>query len=118
MVTWYTADSPEAQARVRAAWADAPVQNAEVLGMLLTVAKDQVIAFAPEPAPVPDGEPVPDPPNRYVLAQLQQAKNLYTAGTVRSGGEFGEGEFSYQPRPLDKTIRTTIRPVDGKPHAL
>lgn len=64
---------------------------------------------------------VPDPPeviDRLVYAQLCQARNLYTAGTVRSGGEYGDDQFSYQPRPLDKTIRSIIRPIDGTPHVL
>ena len=55
---------------------------------------------------------MPDPPGNYVLAQLQQAKNLYTASTVREGGDYGDGTFSYTPRPLDKTIRGIIRPID------
>lgn len=57
------------------------------------------------------------PPN-WVYAQLQQAKNLLLAGSVGRGGEYGEGEFSFEPRPLDKAIKNLIRPVDGKPHAL
>lgn len=118
MVTWYTVADQAAQDRLLAAWRDAPIENLEVCGMLLEVAREQVIAYAPAlPAPV-EGEPAPDYPDRYAYAQLQQAKNLLTAGTVSSGGEFGEGEFSYQPRPLDKTIRGIIRPVDGKPHVL
>lgn len=115
MVTWYSTDDPAAQARLLAAWKDAPLENLEVCGMLLDVAREQVIAYAPAPAPVPSGQPVPDPPARYVYAQLQQAKNLLTAGTVSTGSDLGEGEYSYTPRPLDKVIRGIIRPVDGKP---
>ncbi|MGX1931717.1 hypothetical protein [Microbacterium resistens] len=120
MVTWYSADAtdPATVDRVVAAWGDAPIENLEVLGMILDVAKEQVIAYAPAPAPTPPGEPVPDPPDRYVLAQLQQATNLWNAGRVTSSGDVGEGQWSYQPRPLDKTIRGIIRPVDGKPHVL
>lgn len=57
MSTWYTADTPAAQLRVKGAWADAPVHNAELLGMLLSVAKYQVLEFAPEAAPPPVYEP-------------------------------------------------------------
>ncbi|MGW9159613.1 hypothetical protein [Microbacterium sp. NPDC055665] len=115
MVTWYTADSEEAEARLLAAWRDAPLENEEVCQFILDAAKDQVIAFAPAlPIPV-EGEPVPDPPSRYVYAQLQQAKNLLMAGSVARGGEYSEGEFSYEPRPLDKAIKNLIRPIDGKP---
>lgn len=118
MSTWYTVDDSAAQDRLLAAWRDAPIENTEVCGMLLDVARDQVLAYGPALREPAEGEPVPDPPARFVYAQLQQAKNLWAAGTVSSGGEFGEGEFSYQPRPLDKTIRGIIRPVNGRPHVL
>lgn len=115
MVTWYSTDDEAAQARLLAAWDTAPIEHLEVCGMLLDVAREQVIAYAPAPAPVPSGEPVPDPPARYVYAQLQQARNLWNAGSVSSAGDFGEGQYTYTPRPLDKVIRGIIRPVDGKP---
>jgi len=118
MTTWYTTGTPEADARLLAAWDDAPIENLEVCGMLLEIAREQVLAYAPAmPAPV-EGEPIPDPPARYVYAQLQQARNLWNAGRVSTGGDIGEGQFTFTPRPLDKTIRQIIRPVDGKPHVL
>lgn len=113
MADWYTVDNGgPADDRLLAAWRDAPIENQEVCGFILAAARDQVIAYAPVLA---DGEPVPD---RWVYAQLQQAKNLLMAGSVARGGEYGEGEFSFEPRPLDKAIKNLIRPVDGKPHAL
>jgi hypothetical protein len=127
MPEWYAAteDDPATVDRVTAAgaWPDAPAENLEVLGMLLEVARDQVWAFAPEsidrtdpaapaPAPVPT-----DPPARLVYAQLQQAQNLWNASRVTSAGDTGGGEiFAFTPRPLDKTIRGIIRPVQGVPH--
>lgn len=60
---------------------------------------------------------VPAVPRRYVYAQLQQARNLWLAGRTDQNGDIG-GEYSFTPRPLDKTIRDIIRPVDGKPHVL
>lgn len=117
MTTWYTADE-NGQARLLAAWEEAPIGNAEVCGFILTVARDQVIAWAPEPAPVPQGEPVPDPPDNLVYAQLQQAINLWNAGRVDSSGDVGEGGFVFVPRPLDKTIRDIIRPKSGRLHVL
>lgn len=118
MVTWYSVDDAAQQTRLHKAWDDAPIENLELCAMLLETAKDQVIAYAPAPAPLAEGEPVPDPPARYVLAQLQQARNLLNAGTVSTGGDLGVGQFTFTPRPLDKTIRQIIRPVDGKPHVL
>ncbi len=111
---WYTCPEGDAAAqdRLLAAWRDAPIENLEVCQMILDAAKDQVIAYAPRLDP---DAPLP---SRYVYAQLQQAKNLLVAGTVSRGGENGDGEFTYEPRPLDKAIKNLIRPVDGKPHVL
>lgn len=121
MAEWYTVegDTPaaagEAQARLLAAWRDAPLINLEVCGMILEVAREQVIAFAPAPAPPVEGEPVPGPPTRFVYAQLQQAINLWNAGRVSSAGNLGGDGYSFTPRPLDKTIKSIIRPVQGAP---
>ena len=118
MVAWYSVDTDLEQARLLGAWDDAPIENLETCGMLLEVAREQVIAYAPAPAPLVEGEPVPEPPARYVYAQLMQAKNLFNAGTVTSSGDIGEGGYTYTPRPLDRTVKQIIRPVDGKPHVL
>jgi hypothetical protein len=117
--------------RVQAAWPDAPVENYELLGMLLDVARVQVLTFAEEGAPAEQvalllenlgytaeqitsvlgvlGGTIPEPPARYVLAQLQQAKNLFLAGKGTSGPE----GFEFSPRPLDKDIQRIIRPRSG-----
>ena len=109
--TWFTVDDLD---RLIAAWADAPIENEETLGFILAAARDQVIAYAP--APVSEGWDAPL--DRYVYAQLQQAQNLWNAGRVAPTGDLGDGGFSFTPRPLDKTIRQIIRPVDGKPNVL
>lgn len=116
---WYTAEpegtGPEID-RLAAAWAatggSAPVENVEVLRFILDTARDQVIAYAPA---LVEGAPIPD---RLVYAQLQQAINLWNAGTVSSQGDLGVEQFTFTPRPLDKTIRSIIRPVSGFSHAL
>jgi len=111
-VTWYVVDAedPATVQRIRGAWKSAPIENLEVLEMILDAAKAQVIAYAPE---FPTDNAYPP---RYVLAQLMQARTLWTAGQViDGGGSTGEGDFVYTPRPMDKTIRTLIRPEDGKP---
>lgn len=124
MADWYTVDNGGlADERLLAAWRDAPVENQEVCGFILEAARDQVIAYAPElteTTTIVDGYLTTTVvlPTRYVYAQLQQAKNLLMAGSVARGGEYGDGEFSYEPRPLDKAIKNLIRPVDGKPHVL
>ena len=117
--TWYGAIGQTAQDRLLAAWPDAPIENEETLGFLLSVARDQVLAFAPAIPDAPEtGTIAPQVLDRYVYAQLQQAQNLWNAGRVAPTGDLGDGGFSFTPRPLDKTIRQIIRPVDGKPHAL
>jgi hypothetical protein len=138
MAQWYTTDTPEEQERLLAAWPDAPLTNLEVCGMLLDVAREQVVAYAPAPE---GGEQVPQllaslgytadtiesvlelldiepdvTPTRYVYAQLKQAENLWNAGRVASDGTVGVESFSFTPRPMDKTIKSIIRPPDGKPH--
>lgn len=113
MSTWLTSETPEAVDRLVGLWEDAPVENLELTEMLLDVARDQVLAFAPAAPAGSDWET--EPPARFVLAQLQQAENLWNAG--RATPDVGPEGYSFTPRPLDKTIRTIIRPVDGKPDA-
>jgi hypothetical protein len=108
-----------ARERILNAWADAPLANLELCSMILSTAREQVELYAPAPVPLGEGEDVPDPPTRYVLAQLQQAKNLWNASRVTSSeGDIGAEGYTFTPRPLDKTIRQMIRPVDGRPHVL
>lgn len=114
MTEWYSVTTPEETDRLLGAWEDAPTENLELCGFILDTARLQVLAYAPELDPL---EPILTPFN-YVYAQLQQAKNLWNAGRVTTGGEVGVDQFSYTPRPLDKTIRNIIRPADGRPHVL
>lgn len=111
--TWLTCDTPAEQERLTGLWEEAPIENLELTGFLLDVAQEQVIAFAPAPGDGDDWENAPR--SRFVFAQLQQATNLWNAG--RATPDVGPEGFSFTPRPLDKTIRTIIRPLDGKPDA-
>lgn len=134
MATWYsTAD----QSRLAGAWAEAPIENEELCGFILDTARLQVTSYAPAAESLASAlggillqfghadrleevlalleleeEPVPF---NYVFAQLQQAKNLWAATESDSNGSIGPEGYSFQPRPLDKTIRNMIRPIDGKP---
>ena len=118
MVDWYTVEDDE---RLVAAWPDAPISNVEVCGMILDVAKEQVLDYAPAFEDLDDyedgDEPPAEPPTRYVYAQLQQAVNLWNAGRVSSDGDTGMDGYTFTPRPLDKTIRQIIRPTSGVPNA-
>lgn len=113
MANWFSANSPEALQRVVAAWKDAPLTNVEVVGMLLEIAMEQVLEYAPADEPPADEVSAP---TRYVWAQLQQAKHLWNAGRVAPGGDVGAGDFVYAPRPLDRDIQRIIRPTSGVPN--
>lgn len=115
-VQWYTVTDETAQDRLLAAWEDAPIENLEVLGMILSTAQRQVIAYAP--ALDPD-DPDAAYPDDYAYAQLQQAINLWNAGrTAGTEGTLGGDTFTFTPRPLDRTIRQIIRPVNAGPMVL
>jgi hypothetical protein len=108
---WYSASTAGETERVINAWKDAPASNAEVLRMLLDVALEQVVQYAPED----DSLTTTSAPTRYVWAQLQQAKNLWNAGRVLPNGDVGTGDFVFVPRPLSREIQRVIRPVKGTP---
>lgn len=143
MTDWFTFDPDDeaSVARLIDAWPEAPVDRVEVCDMLLEVAREQVIAYAPDPSTAEAAvaavlerfgmqdklaavlavlatDPITDPPRRYVYAQLQQSAVLWNAGRTAPDGTVGDGAFMFTPRPLDKTIRSIIRPADGKPHVL
>jgi hypothetical protein len=117
MPNWYSVVDVEAQTRVIAAWMDAPTANLETCGYILEMARDQIWAYAPE-SEDDDGVPVTvlvddTVPTRLVLAQLNQAVNLWNAGRVNSAGDLGSDGYVFTPRPLDKTIRGMVRPKKG-----
>lgn len=117
MADWYSVDDEDAVARLTAAWLDAPVENEERLGMLLEIAKDQVIACAPEPAE--ENGWATDPPSRFVEAQLQVVRKSWSADQATSdGGEAGAEGYTWTPYQRDRYIRELIRPKDMKPHVL
>lgn len=66
MSTWFSVDTPEAIERVMAAWDDAPIENTELLSMILETAKEQVATYAgtdtPGILPGIPGPPGPEGP--------------------------------------------------------
>ncbi len=121
-MNWYVAatDGPEVD-RLLSAWPEAPIEQGEVLEMILDAARDQVLAYAPalEPTVQEDGYLTTESiPSRYVLAQLRQAQTLWNAGQVSTAGDIGDGSFVFTPRPMDKTIRGIIRPPRFDAHVL
>lgn len=107
MNTWHDLESARDQ------WIDAPLDD-DVLGELLEVAREQVIAYAPT-LPTPAEDAPLSLPVSYRRAQLQQARNLWNAAAVNGDGQTGSGDFVFQPRPLDWHIRQLLRPRKGAP---
>lgn len=132
MSNWYSASD---QGRVSGAWPGAPIANEELFGFILDTARLQVVEYAPK-TPAPEaaiGEVLlqfglsdrleevltlldlgaEEVPFNLVYAQLQQAKNLWAAGRADENGDIGTEGYSFVPRPLDKTIKSIIRPTSG-----
>lgn len=116
-MTWYSTTTLSEAERLLEAWPDAPTDAPELCAVILGTARDQVIAYAPLTAyELVDGIPdLTKPLNRLVLAQLQQAKNLWNAGRAQQDGNVGGEGYVFVPRPLDKTIQQMIRPRRGVP---
>ena len=114
---WYRVTSSDGDAdpagveRLTAAWPDAPTLNLDALADLLDVARQQVTTYAT--APDEAGGYDPDTATRLVVAQLRQAVNLWNASRVDGAGDIGVDQYTFTPRPLDKTIRQIIRPTGG-----
>ncbi|MFC7927695.1 hypothetical protein [Microbacterium laevaniformans] len=130
MASWFTAGD---LGRAHEALPELPVENEDLAGMLLDVAREQVLEYAADDEPVVQVTDLlhnlgvgdakiaqvitlldleastPGVPTRYVYAQLMQAKNLWLAGK----GEDGPEGFTFSPRPLSKDIQRVIRPTSG-----
>lgn len=130
MADWFTTGSSYL---AHAAFPELPIENEDLVRMLLDVAREQVIAFAADDEPAAQVTDLlhnlgveetviaqvialldfeasePGVPIRYVYAQIQQAKNLWFAGK----GEDGPEGFTFSPRPLSKDIQRIIRPTSG-----
>ena len=103
MATWHDIDS------IRIAWSDADQIEDALLGELLEVARDAVVAYAPalaEDAVLPTS---------YRLGQMLHTKNLWNAARVGADGSIGGDTFEIQPRPLDWHVKQVLRPAQGLP---
>lgn len=83
--------------------------NEEVLVLLLEVARDQCIAFAPT---LPDGAEIPA---GWVVAQARQARELARSG-VFAGDQMGQMGHEGPTFPLDWHVKQLLRPKRGKPN--
>lgn len=92
MTRWYSAEGGGAQ-RVLAAWKDAPVTNLELLGMLLEVAQDQVMEYAPAEYQIPQTSDLVEPEGivdgggvSVPLATILDGGSAANSGPVIEGG--------------------------------
>lgn len=110
-MNWYTIADIE-DPEVLDLWADIAQLSEQTISLLLDVARDQVLAYAPAiPFATPENIPA-----RYRLAQMRQAVNLYRAAIADAGGQVGDdGTFAISPRPMDWHVKNILRPVKGRP---
>jgi hypothetical protein len=102
---WHTLDS------AREEWPDAPKVDA-TLWDFLNVAKGQVFEYGTNLA---EGAPIP---TNWRAAQLMQAKALRDKNGADTDDNINSGTFGVTIYPMDKTIRSVIRPKKGVPWAL
>lgn len=95
-------------AAARVHWADARTMDAEQLDTLLAAAQEQAEAFAPVLA---EGAAVPE---RYTLAVIAQARELYAAAR-RDGDVIAVDAYAIRARPLTATVKQLLRPSRGRP---
>lgn len=95
---WHTLDT------IRGEWPDAEFIDDGPLWELLTLARGDVLAFAPALAA---DAPVPE---RYRTAQRVQARNIWNASKVSPDGGIGTDDFVIRPFPLDWHVKQIIRP--------
>lgn len=91
------------------AWPDSTQLERETLEVFLAAAYQQCETFAP---PIADAAAAPE---RYVLAQILQAEDLWSA-TRRDGDVIGYSEqVVVRVRPLGNTVKSLLRPKPARP---
>jgi len=108
MAVWHDIES------ARDNWPGAPLDD-DVLTEALTVAKGEVIRYAPDlsdPEAWPDGTVGTGIPDAWRWAQVQHARNIWNASNVNPAGGYGVegGTFTLTAFPLDWAIKQRLRP--------
>jgi hypothetical protein len=103
MIGWVDPDTVEAH------WPDSVLMEPEQLASLLTVAWETCSAYAPAVPSLEDGTPGV-PPERYVMAQILQARAVWAMQRQSPGETFNGDGFSVAVYPLDARIRAMLRP--------
>ena len=95
-MAWATRDE------ARRFWADAQRIDDADLDVLLDVAHEQCVAYAPSVV-----EPVPV---SFMLANIYQAREVWAAGNRESQDVIGFGDFAIRARPLTASVKALLRP--------
>jgi len=85
-------------------WQDAVMEDPAVVRSLLQAAYEQCEAYAPK---LEEGADIPE---RYVMAQIFQARALWAMQRQGAGETFNGDGFSVAIYPLDARIRQMLRP--------
>jgi hypothetical protein len=85
-------------------WPDAVMMEPDVRDRLLLAAHESCEAYAPA---LPSSGDIPE---RYVMAQIFQAKALWAMQRQGGGEQFGPDGMSVAVYPLDARIRSLLRP--------
>lgn len=93
-------------AQARVFWPDAPSDDVE-LESLLVAAHEVCAIYAPD---LVDGVQIPE---RYVRANVLQAKDIYQAGVRAEGDVIGYGEYAIRARDLTAVVKGLLRPRQG-----
>ncbi|MGO2658424.1 MAG: hypothetical protein ACTH9T_04845 [Mycetocola reblochoni] len=92
---WYTPST------ISDDWDDAPA-NADLLGLYVAAARDQIERFSVE---LDDPE---DITASYRLAHLIQTRNIWNANNGTDTSGYGDGEFVFRTPPLDWQVKALV----------
>jgi hypothetical protein len=96
-------------ATVEAHWPDSVMMESAQLASLLAVAHEACAAYAPAVPSLEDGT-AGEPPERYRMAQILQARAVWAMQRQSPGETFNGDGFSVAVYPLDARIRQMLRP--------
>jgi hypothetical protein len=89
-------------------WPEAEDLVDAVLVSYLQAAYEQCVAYLPA-VPLPTPLIMTAPPERYVQAQIMQARALYRSNVAGSGDQLAEGQ-AVTVFPMDWTVKNLLRP--------
>lgn len=97
----------------RGLWSDAPLDD-DLLGSYLESAHEQCVSYAPA-LPTPEEGQEQEVPERYVVAEVMQARAIYRSLRAGNQDQMGPDGFTVTVFPLDFNVKALLRPNRGKP---